>query len=52
MAAASSLSSPLRAATCQTLVALLAATGIRAGEAIRLHRPGFDRLTDPALNET
>jgi integrase len=42
MAATSTLSSRLRAATYQTLIGLLAATGIRVGEAIRLDRPDFD----------
>ena len=42
MAATSSLRSPLRAATYQTLIGLLAATGMRVGEAIRLDRPDFD----------
>ena len=39
MAATASLSSPLRAATYRTLIGLLAATGMRVGEAIRLDRP-------------
>ena len=34
--------SPLRAATCQTLTGLLAATGMRAGEALRLQRGQVD----------
>ena len=42
MAATASLSSPLRAATYQTLIGLLAATGMRVGEAIRLDRADFD----------
>jgi integrase len=42
MAATSTLSSQLRAATYQTLIGLLAATGMRVGEAIRLDRPDFD----------
>jgi integrase/recombinase XerD len=42
MDATSSLNSPLRAATYQTLIGLLAATGMRVGEAIRLDRPDFD----------
>jgi integrase/recombinase XerD len=42
MAATASLSSQLRAATYQTLIGLLAATGMRVGEAIRLDRPDFD----------
>ena len=36
MAATSSLRFPLRAATYRTLIGLLAATGMRVGEAIRL----------------
>jgi integrase len=42
MAATASLASPLRAATYQTLIGLLAATGMRVGEAIGLDRPDFD----------
>jgi integrase len=42
MAVTSSLGSPLRAATYRTLIGLLAATGMRVGEAIRLDRPDFD----------
>jgi integrase len=42
MAATATLNSPLRAATYQTLIGLLAATGMRVGEAIRLDRPDFD----------
>jgi integrase len=42
MTATSSLSSPLRAATYRTLIGLLAATGMRVGEAIALDRPDFD----------
>jgi integrase/recombinase XerD len=42
IAAAAALSIPLRAATYQTLVGLLAATGMRVGEAIRLDREDFD----------
>ena len=38
MSAAGSIRSPLRAATYQTLIGLLAVTGMRAGEAIRLDR--------------
>src|SRR5262249_24493786 len=41
-AAAASLRSPLRAATYQTLIGLLAVTGMRVGEAIRLDRADFD----------
>ncbi len=40
--AAGNLSFPLRAATYQTLIRLLAVTGMRAGEAIRLDREGWD----------
>jgi integrase/recombinase XerD len=40
--AAGELALPLRAATYQTLVGLLAATGMRVGEAIRLDREDFD----------
>ena len=42
MAAASTLRSPLRAATYQTLIGLLAVTGLRVGEAIRLDRDDID----------
>jgi integrase len=42
MAAAGAIRSPLRAATCQTLIGLLAVTGMRAGEVIRLDRPDTD----------
>jgi integrase/recombinase XerD len=42
IAAAASLRSPLRAATYQTLIGLLAVTGMRVGEAIRLDRADFD----------
>jgi integrase len=40
--AARNLKNPLRAATFETLVALLACTGLRAGEAMRLDRADFD----------
>lgn len=40
--AKSSISSPLRAATYQTLIGLLAATGLRIGEAIKLDRDDID----------
>ncbi|MET7844736.1 tyrosine-type recombinase/integrase [Streptomyces sp. NPDC005356] len=40
--AAGQLSGPLRAATYQSLICLLAATGMRVGEAIRLERADFD----------
>ena len=42
MAAARTLSSPLRAATLETLVGLLAVTGMRIGEALRLDRDDID----------
>ena len=42
MAAARALSSPLRAATFETLIGLLAATGMRPGEALRLDRDHVD----------
>lgn len=42
MAAARRLRSPLRAATYETLIGLLAATGMRVGEAIGLARPDVD----------
>jgi integrase len=42
MTAAGRLRPPLRAATFQTLVGLLACTGLRIGEAIRLDRDDFD----------
>jgi integrase len=48
MAAARSLPSPLRAATFETLVGLLAVTGIRIGEALRLDRSDAD-LTEGVL---
>ena len=40
--AARSIPQPLRAATYQTLIGLLAATGMRVGEAIRLDRGDID----------
>src|SRR5262249_26049522 len=40
--AARTLSSPLRVATYQTLIALLAVTGMRIGEAINLDQDDFD----------
>ena len=40
--AAAGLQPPLRAATCQTLISLLAITGIRIGEAIGLDDGDFD----------
>ena len=42
MAAACTLASPLRAATMRTLIGLLAVTGLRVGEAIRLERHDVD----------
>jgi integrase len=42
MAAAGALRTPLRAATYQTLIALLAVTGMRVGEAIALDRDDVD----------
>lgn len=43
MRAASALHPPLRAATYTTVIGLLAATGMRIGEAIRLDRDDVDR---------
>jgi integrase/recombinase XerD len=45
MAAANDIRAPLRAATYATLIGLLAATGIRIGEAIALDRDDVDRDT-------
>lgn len=42
MSAARQLKDPLKAATFETLVGLLACTGLRAGEAMRLDRGDFD----------
>jgi integrase/recombinase XerD len=42
LAAARSIRSPLRAATYETLIGLLAATGMRVGEALRLDRCDVD----------
>ena len=42
MGAARQLASPLKAATFETLVGLLACTGLRAGEAMRLDRGDLD----------
>jgi integrase/recombinase XerD len=42
MAATSTLRVPLRQATYRTLIGLLAVTGMRVGEAIRLNRPDVD----------
>ena len=47
MAAAGALRPPLRAATFETLIGLLACTGLRIGEALRLDREDFD-LDRPA----
>jgi integrase/recombinase XerD len=48
IAAAASLRFPLRVATYQTMIGLLAVTGMRVGEAIRLDRPDLD-LADGIL---
>ena len=48
MAAARGFRSPLRVATFETLVGLLAVTGLRIGEALRLDRDDVD-LTDGVL---
>ena len=42
MAAARTLRPPLRAATYETLIGLIAATGMRSGEAVRLDRDDVD----------
>ncbi len=42
MTAAAALPTPLRAATYETLIGLLAVTGLRIGEAIRLDRDSID----------
>ncbi|MGO9903267.1 MAG: tyrosine-type recombinase/integrase [Solirubrobacteraceae bacterium] len=42
MSAARALDPPLRAATMETLIGLLACTGLRIGEALRLDRDDFD----------
>ena len=42
MAAAAALASPLRGATYETLIGLIAATGLRSGEAVRLDRDDID----------
>lgn len=44
MAAAGELTQPLRAATFETLIGLLAATGMRISEAMRLDRDDLDRV--------
>src|ERR1700674_1877679 len=49
MAAARALTPPLRAATFQTLIGLMAVTGLRLGEAVDLDRVDVD-LTDGALH--
>jgi len=49
--AASTLSAPLPAATYQALIALLAATGLRVGEALTLERADVD-LRDGVLHVT
>jgi integrase/recombinase XerD len=48
LAAARSIRSPLRAATYETLIGLLTATGMRVGEALRLDRCDVD-LSDGAV---
>lgn len=45
IAAATSLRTPLRIATYQTLIGLLAVTGMRVGEAIRLERGDVDLIS-------
>lgn len=45
MTAADTLSTPLRRATISTLIGLLAATGVRVGEAIALDRSDIDLAT-------
>ena len=42
--ARTSIPTPLRAATIETLIGLLAATGMRVGEALRLERPDLVRV--------
>jgi len=49
MAAARTLSSPLRRATLATLIGLLAVTGMRVGEAIALDRTDIDLTTGRLL---
>ncbi|MGB0094505.1 MAG: tyrosine-type recombinase/integrase [Solirubrobacteraceae bacterium] len=49
MAAARALSPPLRAATIETVIGLLAVSGLRAGEALGLDRADVD-LADGALH--
>ena len=48
MAAAAGFRSPLRAATLRTLVGLLAVTGLRIGEALRMDRDDVD-LTEGVM---
>jgi integrase len=43
LAAARSIRSALTAATCETIIGLLAVTGMRVGEALRLDRDDLDR---------
>lgn len=56
--AADTLSSPLRVTTYQTLIGLLAVTGMRVGEAINLNRQDFDArngtliIRDAKFNKT
>src|SRR5260370_41515721 len=45
MAAARSIESPLHAVTFETLIGLLAVTGMRLGEALGLDRPDVDLAT-------
>jgi len=49
MDAARALTPPLAAATCQTVIGLMAATGLRLGEALGLDRQDVD-LTDGVLH--
>lgn len=44
VSAQKTIPSPLRAATVETLIGLLAATGMRVGEAMRLERADLDRV--------
>ena len=50
MAAARTLRPPLRAATMETLIGLLACTGMRDGEAFALDRADIDRANRPAAD--
>lgn len=45
LTAAGRIPTPLKAATYETLIGLLAVTGMRVGEAIRLDRTDFDSDT-------